>query len=110
MILKDQLLTVGDAFAQAAGLSRSRISTIVLNRGSTLDSIAAGRADVTTNTFEKAMLWFSANWPLDLDWPADVPRPDPIPLDGEHPSAGESGPAVTPPAAGPGTITHEAAS
>lgn len=75
MTLKGQLILVGDVFAAAAGISRARLSTIVLNRGATLDAIAAGRADVTTGTFEKAMSWFSANWPDGAEWPSDVPRP-----------------------------------
>lgn len=75
MTLKGQLIVVGDAFAKGAGISRARVSTIVLNRGATLEAIAAGRADVTTGTFEKAMAWFSANWPEGAEWPAGVPRP-----------------------------------
>ncbi|WP_309086431.1 hypothetical protein [Chelativorans sp.] len=75
MMLKQQLLLVSDAYSALVGLSRSRVSTIVLNRGSTLDAIAQGRADITTGTFEKAMLWFSENWPDDSAWPAGVERP-----------------------------------
>ncbi len=75
MMLKHQLLLVADTYAANIGLSRSRVSTIVLNRGATLDAIALGRADVTTGTFEKAMRWFSSNWPENTPWPCDVPRP-----------------------------------
>jgi hypothetical protein len=75
MTLTEQLLMVSDVYSTAQGLSRARVSTIVLNRGSTLGSIAEGRADVTTATFEKAMLWFSSNWPTGIDWPQDIPRP-----------------------------------
>ena len=75
MMLKAQLLHVADAYARAVGLSRSRISTIVLNRGATLDAIASGSADVTTGTFEKAMDWFSENWPANVEWPGEVARP-----------------------------------
>jgi len=77
MNLKQQLLLVSDLYAEAATLSRSRVSTIVLNRGATLDAIADGKADVTTGTYEKAMLWFSVNWPADLEWPQQVFRPLP---------------------------------
>ncbi|MER2535513.1 MAG: hypothetical protein ABTQ31_10170 [Rhizobiaceae bacterium] len=74
MQLKEQLLLVADRFAEASGIGRKRVSTIVLNGGAKLDAIAAGR-DLTTGSFERAMLWFSANWPEGLDWPAGVPRP-----------------------------------
>ncbi|MBB3965932.1 hypothetical protein [Rhizobium metallidurans] len=75
MTLREQLITVSDIFAQARGIGRQRLSTIVLNRGSTLDRIADGDSDLTTGTFEKAMLYFSDNWPEGADWPASVPRP-----------------------------------
>ena len=75
MTLREQLISVSDLFAQARGIGRQRLSTIVLNRGSTLDRIADGDSDLTTGTFEMAMLFFSQNWPEGVDWPADVPRP-----------------------------------
>lgn len=75
MTLKGCLLSVADAYAAATGLSRSRISTIVLNRGATLEAIAAGKADVTTGTYEKAMSWFSSNWPETAVWPDGIERP-----------------------------------
>lgn len=77
MTLKDHLLAVADAYAMARGLSRSRVSTIVLNRGATLDAIAAGTADITTGTYEKALAWFSDHWPADAAWPEAVARPAP---------------------------------
>jgi hypothetical protein len=75
MNLRSQLVNVSDVYCAATKLSRARVSTLVLNRGATLEKIAAGDADVNTATFEKAMLWFSANWPADAAWPVDVERP-----------------------------------
>lgn len=75
MNLRSQLISVSDAYCAATKLSRARVSTLVLNRGATLEKIAAGEADVNTGTFEKAMLWFSANWPVGAGWPDDVDRP-----------------------------------
>lgn len=77
MNLKQQLVVVSDVYASALGVSRARVSTIVLNRGATLGAIATGKADVTTSTFEAAMIWFSQNWPTDVDWPMGVHRPIP---------------------------------
>ncbi|WP_234839320.1 hypothetical protein [Sinorhizobium medicae] len=65
---------MADTFAQARGIGRKRVSTLVLNRGSKLDDIAAG-GDLATGTFERAMLWLSENWPEGAEWPAGVPRP-----------------------------------
>lgn len=74
MNLRDQLISVSDVFCAARQLSRARVSTIVFNAGSTLDRIASGR-DLATGNFERAMRWFSDNWPADTEWPEGVPRP-----------------------------------
>lgn len=74
MNLRRQLIIVSDAYAEARGLSRSRVSTIVFNGGAALDRIASG-GDLTTATFERAMSWFSGNWPDGVRWPKGVNRP-----------------------------------
>lgn len=75
MTLREQLILVSDEFGRAREIGRQRVSTIVLNRGSTLDLLAQGRSDLNTGTFERAMIWFSENWPEGAEWPAGVPRP-----------------------------------
>lgn len=35
----------------------------------------AARGMMRTGTYDKAMAWFDAHWPVDLAWPAGVPRP-----------------------------------
>jgi hypothetical protein len=72
--LRNHLISVANTFAAARGLSRSRVSTIVFNSGMVLDRLTAGR-DLTTGNYERAMQWFSDNWPEGAVWPADVPRP-----------------------------------
>lgn len=74
MNMREQLLLVADTYADAAGIGRKRVSTIVLNGGSKLDAIARGR-DITTGTYEKALAWFSDHWPADAVWPEAVLRP-----------------------------------
>lgn len=74
MTLREQLLALFDAFAEARRLSRSRISTLVFNGGHVIDRVAAG-GDVTTGKFEDAVKWFSDNWPEDAVWPEGVARP-----------------------------------
>ncbi|MDE4595937.1 hypothetical protein [Sinorhizobium meliloti] len=75
MTLREQLILVSDEFGRARGIGRQRVSTIVLNRGSTLDLLAQSRSDLNTGTFERAMLWFSENWPEGAEWPDCVSRP-----------------------------------
>lgn len=81
--LRENLVLVADAFCAAKGFGRKRLSTIVLNRGSTLDRLATGDADITTGTYERAMAELSQQWPEGAEWPACVPRPSAAPLTGE---------------------------
>lgn len=79
MNLLKQLIAVTDVYGSALGIGRKRVSTIVLNRGATLDLVAEGKADVGTKTLERAMQWLSDNWPSDAEWPEGVERPVPEP-------------------------------
>ncbi|MCQ0986426.1 hypothetical protein [Jiella marina] len=74
--LCDQLLAVADRYCEATGKRRGTVSAVVLRRGSRLDEIAAG-ADIGTRSFERAVVWFSDNWPEGLAWPQGVTRPQP---------------------------------
>lgn len=74
MNLLRNILDVANAYCGKTGLSRSRVATIVFNDGKKLDLIERG-ADLNTRRYEKAMLWFSANWPEGLAWPKGVERP-----------------------------------
>lgn len=69
------LILVADAFCAAVGLSRARVATLTFNDGKALDRIAGG-GDLTTRSFEKAMAWFSANWPEGAAWPEGIARPE----------------------------------
>ncbi|WEO73208.1 hypothetical protein [Agrobacterium vitis] len=72
--MREQILLVADVYGAQRGISRKRVSTLVLNRGSKLDDIAGG-CDILTAIFERAMEWFSANWPEGAHWPDEVVRP-----------------------------------
>ena len=75
MNMREQIIAVCDCYAAAMGIGRKRVSFIVMNRGSKIDDIVDG-GDLATATFERAMQWFSDNWPADLGWPDGVARPD----------------------------------
>ncbi|MGM5087560.1 hypothetical protein E0H64_17835 [Rhizobium leguminosarum bv. viciae] len=75
MNMRDQIVLAADRYAEATGVGRKRVSTLVLNRGSKLDDIARG-GDLTTGIFERAMQWFSDNWPEGAEWPQVVQRPE----------------------------------
>jgi hypothetical protein len=77
MILRDQILAAANAYCKASGMSRARLSTLILKSGARLDQLAEGR-DLNTGTFEAAMRWLSDNWPEGADWPDGVARPVPL--------------------------------
>ncbi|MGG3813436.1 hypothetical protein ABEV34_17530 [Methylorubrum rhodesianum] len=74
MRLRDQLLTVSEAYAQAVGRSEARISTIVFGSGNAISRLRGG-ADMGSERLHNGLQWFTDNWPADADWPAGVPRP-----------------------------------
>lgn len=74
MTLKGKLLAVSNVFAEAKGLSLSRVSTIVFGDGKVLGRLG-GASDITTGRFEAGMRWFAINWPAEVAWPDGVERP-----------------------------------
>jgi len=72
--LTEQLSVVAQAYAKATGTALATVSTKLFNGGGRLAAIIDG-GDLNTRNFEKAMGWFSANWPETLEWPSHVPRP-----------------------------------
>lgn len=74
MELRQQLICVSDAYCTATGMSRSRLSTILLSGGRRLQSINDG-GDIGTVRFESAMRWLALNWPDGIDWPDGIARP-----------------------------------
>lgn len=74
MELREQIISVADSYCDQTGMSRARLSTIVLGGGHRLDKISQD-GDLTTRSFERAMRWFSKNWPQNADWPAGITRP-----------------------------------
>lgn len=74
MPMTEQLLLVTDRLCAKTGKTRGAYSTRIFNDGGRLDGIAAGK-DLNTRSFERAMAWFSANWPADLAWPEGIARP-----------------------------------
>lgn len=78
----DQLLVVARAYANATGLELSTVSWRVFGDTKKLPAIEAG-ADIQVRRYEKAIQWFSENWPEDARWPDEVARPESIPAQTE---------------------------
>ena len=77
MRLVEQITHLAERYADATNLSLARISTIVFNDGKILQRLSSG-GDLTTGRYERAVNWFSENWPEKAKWPEFVPRPTAI--------------------------------
>lgn len=74
MSLTSDLIRVADAYCAETGMSRSRLSTIIMGNGVRLDAIASG-GDGRSKRLEQAMAELSALWPSGVAWPSDIDRP-----------------------------------
>ncbi|AZO77513.1 MULTISPECIES: hypothetical protein [unclassified Bosea (in: a-proteobacteria)] len=69
-----ELLLLAQTYADAEGVSFTTISSRVFNDGKKLDAIVAG-SDLYTSRLNRAVIWFSTNWPESAVWPPSIPRP-----------------------------------
>lgn len=76
MRLRDQLLTVSEAYCRAVSRSEARISTLVYGAGNAICRLRNG-ADMGSERLHNGIQWFSDHWPTDAAWPVEVPRPEP---------------------------------
>jgi hypothetical protein len=73
--LREQLLGIADRFVELGGAaSISVVGHRIWNDSRTLIRIRDG-SDITTGNYERAMQYFSDNWPERKAWPAGVRRP-----------------------------------
>lgn len=71
----EQLLKVARRYGEIEEVPLTTVSSRALNDGKKLTALESG-ADINVGRLERALRWFSSNWPLDGDWPDDVPRPE----------------------------------
>ena len=74
MRIIDALLLVSDAYCASTGIAEATLSSRVFNDGKRIAAVRGGK-DIGARRVERAMIWFSGNWPAGAIWPAAVPRP-----------------------------------
>ena len=82
MNARQHLLTLIDTFAEAKGVSGSRVTTLAVNSGSVYRFLREGK-DITVGRFETAVRWLSDNWPDGVLWPDGIARPVATPTTNE---------------------------
>lgn len=70
----DDLLTLAHAYGEGLGIGLSTVSWRSLGDTKKLAAIEAGR-DIQVRRCDRAIMWFSENWPDAVDWPTGVDRP-----------------------------------
>lgn len=70
----DKLLRTARVYADLQGLELSTVSWRIFEDTKKLAALEKG-ADIQVRRAERAMQWFSANWPDGAAWPAEVDRP-----------------------------------
>lgn len=78
----DSFLNVAKRYAELERVPLSTVSSRALNDGKKLAALEFG-ADINVKRMERALQWFSNNWPSDGTWPDDVARPERSPVDSE---------------------------
>lgn len=68
------LLCIAGAYQAATGLDQSTVSWRALGDVRKLSALAEGK-DIQVTRYERAMIWFSENWPEGVEWPDAVNRP-----------------------------------
>lgn len=76
----DSLLKVARRYAEVEGIPLTTVSSRALNDGKKLAALEGG-ADINVKRLERALIWFSTNWPAGAEWPIDVLRPEPLKIE-----------------------------
>jgi hypothetical protein len=71
---RTNILTLLRHLCEHLGKSHWAISMRIFAKGDFFQKLLAG-GDCRTSTAERALQWFSDNWPDDLAWPRDIARP-----------------------------------
>ncbi|SOC19646.1 hypothetical protein SAMN05877831_11829 [Rhodobacter maris] len=74
METKHALIHLAEQLATHQGVTHYAISMRALAKGDFFKKLMSG-GDCRTATAARVLIWFSENWPADLEWPRDIPRP-----------------------------------
>lgn len=70
----EHLCDLARRYGEAEGVEPVTVSWRVFGDSKKLAAIEGG-ADIQLGRFEKAVRWFSVNWPASAVWPSTLPRP-----------------------------------
>ena len=76
MTLTARILELLDRYCGATGRSPATVAALICNQSTLFSRLRAG-GSCQIDTWERAVQWFSDNWPAGAEWPDAVDRPTP---------------------------------
>ena len=75
MTAKSDLFQLANLYSNRRWVRLTTLGRMINGSSTFFERLERGR--VTILSAERALHWFSANWPADLDWPEGIDRPEP---------------------------------
>lgn len=72
--LKQHLITLSEGLASAGRIGVTTVWRQAINDPTFFDRLKSDKT-ITVRTYDRAVRWFSENWPQDVPWPESVPAP-----------------------------------
>ena len=76
-MISEHLITLVETMSEHVGRSEATLSNKAAGNATLFERLRTGKG-CTIRTAQRAVLWFSDNWPADLAWPKDIPRPSKV--------------------------------
>lgn len=73
--LRQNLLMCAGAYASKREIGLSTLGRLAAGDWRFFDNLSKDDKTFTARKYDEVLIWFSANWPDDLDWPDDITRP-----------------------------------
>ncbi len=69
------IIKQAEAYCAHTGRTLSTVGSYAVRDGKFFERLKGG-GGCTLRTADRVVMWFSDNWPTDLEWPSDIRRPD----------------------------------
>lgn len=73
--LSHHLTDLAAAYTSAMNVSLATLSERAAGDWRFFQQVAAGALNFRIRSYDRAIAWFSTNWPEGVEWPEGVPRP-----------------------------------
>lgn len=86
-LLSANLTELSTRYVKHTGLSLATLSERAAGDWRFFAQVADGALNFRVRSYDRAIRWFAANWPADLEWPYHIHRPSLASSQAEQPTA-----------------------